>query len=228
MWADPVPRPDQALVRVARRSGRRCPARTVRRGHRHRWRGGGSRRCCTAAAGSSAPRRLPAAAGPVSRPSARACAAPTPPGAHRRTSTGRPAGRSSCPSSSPTGSAGAHYSSGWRVMAWGSRPASSQPQIAVSNLEITEPGQWTRQTLRPGVAAVGPDGCRRPRSMAGRAAGTPRQTLVTEDETLLPAHRPHVLPRLPGLGVDPAPVRPFAGRWPHHAASRHCRGRIPV
>ena len=64
-----------------------------------------------------------------------------------------------------------------------------------------------------------PDGGRRLRP-APRPPARPRR------ETGRPAHQgphahghPHVLPRLPGMGVVPPPVRPRPGRWPCRAAS---------
>ena len=70
------------------------------------------------------------------------------------------------------------------------------------------PGQWTRQTCAAWVAAVDrmrvgdyvqrTAGLRRPRRRAAAAAHQGAHALA----------RPHVLPRLPGMGVDPPAVRP--------------------
>ena len=48
--------------------------------------------------------------------------------------------------------------------------------------------------------------------LAGRQA--PRKTVIAATKARLSASHAHLLPRLPGMGVDPPPVRPARGRWP--------------
>ena len=83
--------------------------------------------------------------------------------------------------------------------------------LAAGHPEITEPGQWTRQTCTAWGRGRRPHGSRRLHP-APRPPARPRR------ETGRPAHQgsrshshPHVLPRLPGMGVVPPPVRPHPG-----------------
>jgi hypothetical protein len=57
--------------------------------------------------------------------------------------------------------------------------------LAAEHLEITQPGQRTRQTCAAWVAAMHRMAVGRPRPLARRAAGTPRQTLSPKKRSYL-------------------------------------------
>ena len=106
--------------------------------------------------------------------------------------------------------------------------------LAAEHPEITEPGQWTRSTCAAWVAAVD-------RMTVGDYAqrrDAPRRPRRGPDR---PAHQgphphghPHVLPRLPGMGVDRPPLRPHPGagraaqrrRADRHRPAGHRRRRL--
>ena len=103
--------------------------------------------------------------------------------------------------------------------------------LAAEHPEITEPGQWTRQTCAAWVAAVD-------RMNVGDYVAAPRPPPRPRRNTDLPAHQgpqpdgdPHLLPRLPGVGVDRPPLRPGPrargapqrGRADRHQPPRHRR-----
>ena len=87
--------------------------------------------------------------------------------------------------------------------------------LAAEHPEITEPGQWTRQTCAAWVAAVD-------RMTVGDYVAAPRRPRAAASATpIAPRTKAHILtasrdllPRLPGMGVDPAAASTPPARWP--------------
>ena len=88
--------------------------------------------------------------------------------------------------------------------------------LAGEHPEITEPGQWTRQTCAAWVAAVDRMAVGDYSQSLDGKRGRAGEPLVAQDQVELPADGPRVLPRPAGMGVDPPQVRP--GQGPGHSA----------
>lgn len=106
--------------------------------------------------------------------------------------------------------------------------------LAVEHPEIIEPGQWTRSTCAAWVAAID-------RMAVGDHTQRRDGLGDRRGEPDCPAHQgphphgqPRLLPRLPGMGVDPTPLRPHPGtrcspqrrRADRHRPADHRRRRL--